>query len=58
MPLVRIGAGADGTAAARAWRQDHDEWLGHERLDERLARGETDAQEYRRQLKAGTTHRA
>ena len=28
----------------------------HVRLDERLARGETDAQEYRRQLKAGTTH--
>lgn len=35
------------------WRE-----RAHERLDERLARGETDAQEYRRQLKAGTTHRA
>jgi len=45
--LYAVALGPEG------WRE-----RAHERLDDRLARGENDAQEYRRQLKAGTTHRA
>ena len=60
MALAAIAAFAIVAIVAWAVTGGLDSWRERalERLEERLARGETDAQEYRRRLTAGTMHRA